>query len=87
MCDDKPTQNLYVSFYQIFGKVIPCCKCAQHYDALLATYPLNAPSSRDDLFAWTVEIHNQMNTYLGKQCITLEEAKTKYLSPLTNSNQ
>jgi hypothetical protein len=72
--EDK--QN-YKEFYENFWKVIPCQKCSVNYRRHLEELaPIDGfLSSPDDLFAWTVALHNIVNNELGKRNYTVEEAK------------
>ncbi len=47
------------------------CECKSFYKQWKAQNPPKA----DDLFDWTVELHNAVNAKLGKPKITLDEAR------------
>lgn len=69
----------YKQFYQDFYKVIPCDKCSVNYRKHLEELPIDRRlTSRDDLFRWTVELHNIVNKSLGKDHTwTPNKAKAK----------
>ena len=54
-------------FYESLMHLIPCPMCRQHYREHLTKNPIT-PSldTRDDLLAWTINIHNEVNKMLGK---------------------
>lgn len=66
-------------FYESFVHLIPCPVCRVHYANHLKTNPVS-PSldSNEDLFRWTVKIHNLVNKDLGKQEVNELEAIAFY---------
>ena len=62
-------------FYEAFAHLIPCSVCREHYAQNLQKFPLTPHlDRRDDLFKWTVMIHNEVNKSLGKPVITEAES-------------
>lgn len=59
----------------IFNKV-PCQTCADHYRGLVAKTP--APEDDDELFAWSVEMHNEVNAKVSKPRVTVTQARQFY---------
>jgi len=54
-------------FYESLSFLIPCPVCREHYQTHLQKMPLTPHlDTRQDLFKWTVELHNEVNTLLGK---------------------
>lgn len=54
-------------FYESLQVMIPCPVCREHYAEHLKLYPLTPHlDSREDLFKWTVVLHNAVNKSLGK---------------------
>ena len=77
----------YKTFFENLGNVIPCYKCSVNYKKHLSELPIDAYlSSREDLFAWTVQLHNIVNKELGKPIFSIEEAKKKYTDPDFHEN-
>jgi len=62
-------------FYESLAHLIPCPVCREHYQTHLQKYPL-APhlDKREDLFKWTVQLHNEVNESIGKPRVTEAEA-------------
>jgi hypothetical protein len=62
-------------FYESLAFVIPCPVCREHYAQHLKENPLTPNlDSREDLFNWTVMIHNKVNKDLGKPEVSPLEA-------------
>ena len=54
-------------FYESLAFLIPCPVCREHYETHLQKNPLTPHlDRRDDLFRWTVNLHNEVNATLGK---------------------
>lgn len=85
---DDEVREAYKSFYENLWKVIPCLKCSLNYKRHLDEVPPldGFMGSRDDLFRWTVTLHNIVNAELGKPQMPLEKARELYItSPFTNA--
>ena len=62
-------------FYESLTFLIPCPVCREHYVEYLREMPISPfLDRRDDLFKWTVELHNRVNVKLGKRKYTEMEA-------------
>lgn len=88
IAQDYPTDpspedmQVYKSFFENLWKVIPCYKCGVNYKRHLLELPIDQHlHSREALFAWTVSLHNIVNSELGKPQMSLDEAKKKYSDP------
>ena len=66
-------------FFESLQIIIPCPICRTHYISHLAKLPIG-PSldSRKDLFRWTINLHNDVNTMLGKRSFTETEVLQYY---------
>jgi len=60
-------------YYKTFLAHIKCQTCQQEYLRLLRINPIQA-CSRDDLFKWTVRIHNMINAKLQKPACNERDA-------------
>ena len=70
----------YRAFYNSLKTVIPCATCRQGYVAILDESPVEpALGSTQDLFNWTVSVHNKVNEKLGKLPMTPEFVRTTYV--------
>ena len=71
----------YFTFFNTLQYVLPCEKCAANYGKNLEELPIRESLSNNaDLFKWTVDIHNLVNTELNKPTLTYEEALNIYLN-------
>lgn len=81
---DEPTDEdraTYKTFYTIFGKILPCRKCASNYEKHLKELPIDdATRNKDRLFAWTVELHNIVNQAAHKPIWNANYAEAFYLN-------
>lgn len=50
------------AFYARLGDAVPCGECRAHFVPMLASMPV----ARADVYAWTVQVHNNVNRRLGK---------------------
>ena len=60
-----------------FRRTIPCGECRDHWDRLYLLHPPDL-SSDETYFAWTVAMHNEVNKFVKKPVMRLEDAKEKY---------
>jgi hypothetical protein len=76
---DEPSEQDkkdYKEFFTNLWKVIPCQRCAENYKKHLVEIPLDGfLSSNDDLFKWTVDLHNIVNKHLRKPVVSLKQAQ------------
>ena len=82
---EKPTyaeKRSAKEFFESLRNLLPCPVCREHYAEHLKVVPIT-PSldSRQDLFKWTVDLHNSVNVKLGKPTISQTEA-LRYISRL-----
>jgi hypothetical protein len=81
-------------FIEGFAHLIPCPKCREHYQTHLQKYPISPHlDRRDDLFRWTVNVHNEVNKSLGRPIVSEIESINFYrrigargTSPVINQN-
>ena len=78
----KPTytdKKCAKEFYESLAYLLPCSICREHYRTHLTKQPITTfLDSREDLLRWTILIHNQVNTMLGKQEWSKEEVIAYY---------
>ncbi len=84
---DNPTDEdkmNYKSFYYGLQNTLPCLKCSLNYKKNIQELPIdNSLGKKEDLFRWTVNIHNMVNNELGKKNLNYDQALQKYTK---NSN-
>lgn len=66
-------------FYESLAFLLPCPICREHYATHLQKMPLTPHlDRREDLFKWTIVLHNEVNASLGKPRVTEAEALMFY---------
>jgi hypothetical protein len=66
-------------FYESLKFLIPCPVCRDHYNTHLEKYPLTPHlDRRQDLFRWTILLHNEVNKSLNKPELTEAEVLKYY---------
>ena len=69
----------YRNFFETMGKVLPCKRCSNNYSGHMHNLPIeNFMDSPDELFKWTVHLHNIVSKELGKPQWNVEYAKSFY---------
>jgi len=68
MTDEK--RQAYIRFFESMPDVLPCAMCGKHLKENLETMPVDT----DDMFRWTVDLHNLVNSQLNKPEIPYEKA-------------
>jgi hypothetical protein len=63
-------------FLQFLKEIIPCTLCDQHY---MSFVQVNDPLKAKSLFEWSVEYHNSVNESIGKEKISVEDARLNFL--------
>jgi len=78
---DTIQQNNYKTFYNLIPSIIPCGSCGTHFTEVLNANPIDKYlASSQSLFEWTVKVHNIVNVRLGKQEVSVVDAKKLWLS-------
>jgi hypothetical protein len=57
---------MYYKFYELFGKLIPCPLCQNHYNSI---FNLKKEFDREYLINWSYEFHNKVNKDLEKDIL------------------
>ena len=69
----------YKIFMTTFGKILPCSKCRVNFKRHIDELPIDLfLFGRQQLFDWTVQMHNIVNRELGKREWTYQEAWEYY---------
>jgi hypothetical protein len=67
-CQDA---KVLVDFVEGYKEIIPCLSCREHFEQVLVENPV---PEADDLFKWSVDVHNIVNKRLGKPEFSYEDA-------------
>ena len=88
-----PTNPTYINkkaakeFYESLRFILPCSVCKEHYSTFINEMPVTPfLDTRQDLFKWTVMLHNKVNQSLGKPRVTEMEA-IEYYKRLGNTSR
>lgn len=70
----------YKKFFEDLHQVLPCSLCASNYVDHLIHLPLTNEvlQNRNNLFRWTVDMHNLVNHTLKKRSMSYEDAYQLY---------
>lgn len=77
-------QNSFISNTTFLSNNFKCQKCKGHFQKYIDKFPLQQwtqplPNGIPGLFAWTVNLHNEVNRFLKKPIITVEDAYKIYV--------
>lgn len=69
-------QLSYKKFFDALPYVLPCEKCRKHLIQHLEKHPMDAAlaGGKSTLFAWSVDLHNEVNVMLGKPTMSVQDA-------------
>ena len=68
----------YADFYKTLTQVLPCERCRQGYQKFMEARPIDV-SSMENLFQWTVDIHNDVNRKLSHDIMDPTWIRTVYV--------
>jgi len=61
----------FQALVESYTKVLPCPMCQVHFTEVLQKYPLqDSLNTSEDLFLWSVAVHNAVNANIGKPQVT-----------------
>lgn len=76
-------KSAYTNFFNNLPYIMPCKSCGEHLKQNLITLPIsNSLNTKEDLFKWSVDLHNLVNKQINKNEITLEEAYDIWLKKI-----
>lgn len=74
--DDK---NNYKNFFLSLQETIPCSVCKKNYKRHIIEYPIdNFLDNRQKLVYWVIDIHNMVNSEIGKKILSYDNVIKKY---------
>ena len=79
---DSPTlqeQTQAENLFHSLRLLLPCERCREHYEEEISQNPPNA-ASKATLSSWLVQVHNKVNSRLGKPLFTQQLADETYTS-------
>lgn len=85
---DQNDRDTYRKFFETIGKVLPCQRCSNNYAKHMETLPIESfLDSSENLFKWTVFLHNIVSKELGKPQWNVEYASSFYTAEEQRSFQ
>lgn len=73
---DSDKKN-YKTFFDILPAIIPCQSCGVHLSDNYNKLPIdNFLTTNKELFKWSVDLHNLVNSQLGKSQMSVDDAHT-----------
>lgn len=79
-CPDKQSKEAYKNFFINIKDILPCDTCKKHYSENIEKYPLTDKimDSKERLFKWLVDLHNEVNKKNGKKEMTYKDALERF---------
>lgn len=78
---DTNVRNAFYTFFTMMPYVLPCDKCREHWLEHVREQPLEQMlDTREQLFRWSVNMHNLVNKSLGKPEISYDSALKHWTS-------
>jgi hypothetical protein len=73
-------QEHYERFFESFKYILPCEKCLRHYQFQTSRPDLHISNhmNSENIFRFTIQLHNNVNSQNRKKIWTVEEAKHYY---------
>jgi hypothetical protein len=71
--DQQDAESLFLSL----RSMLPCQACREHYESEIALHPPDT-RSRQILSRWLVDLHNRVNSRLGKSIVSYSNAESLY---------
>jgi len=69
----------FKNFFESLQNVIPCSVCQKNYKRHLLEHPIDKHlNSRKDLVYWFIDIHNMVNSEIGKKFMSYDVVLKKY---------
>ena len=69
-------REAYIRFFEAMPDILPCSQCGKHLKDNLVILPVDT----DDMFRWSVDLHNLVNSQLNKPEIPYEKARAYWSS-------
>jgi hypothetical protein len=81
---DEGLKTVYRSFYSQIPSIIPCASCGQHLTETMNALPIESSlTGSEALFSWTVDLHNAVNARLGKDQVSVTDARKIWMGKST----
>jgi hypothetical protein len=84
--DSEEYKKHYIEFFKSMRTIIPCKTCRNHFiqNTDIEENKIENNISNENIFDWTVRLHNLVNKMHNKKIYSVEEAKKMYSQPLVH---
>ena len=85
---ENPTdmeKKKYYTFFNSLKNTLPCPNCREHYAQNFEDIPIRL-DTRNELIEWLIDIHNSVNTMVGKREYSYDEVYDIYNSLYQENN-
>lgn len=82
---DEETKSKYSEFFHSLKYVLPCEVCSNNWANKIKENPPNL-KNREELFNWTVDMHNSVNLSNKKSSLSYESALRRLNNKKSNEN-
>ena len=85
---ENPTdmeKQKYYTFFNSLKNTLPCPNCREHYAQNYEKIPIRL-DTRNELIEWLIDIHNSVNTMIGKREYSYDEVYDIYNSLYQGNN-
>jgi len=77
----------YKTFFNNLANVIPCDICRTHLKENLEKFPIDPHlATKNELVKWSIDLHNLVNSQLGKPVVAFEVASKKWRDVCDNKH-
>ncbi len=84
--ENEEYKKHYLEFFNSMKTIIPCKTCRNHFieNTNIEENKIENNINGEKIFAWTVRLHNLVNSMNKKKTFSIEEAKKLYKNPIMN---
>lgn len=76
----------FVEMIDLISRHFFCPRCREHFHHNYRMFPPPRSNTDDELFIWTVEMHNRVNTVNGKTPVSYRDALNFYVAGGSSCN-
>ena len=85
---NSKNDKYYKQFFEAFKVILPCSICRNHYNKMIENnkFDIEKNINNNNLFNWTIDMHNNVNINNGKSAWSYEKARRFYKSTYITTN-
>ena len=77
----------YINFFETFRILIPCSTCRKHYNMNLNKISIHKNIKENNLFNWTIDLHNSVNKKTDRSQWSYDKSKIHYTKHNFDNNK